>query len=390
MTEHEIEKMYLAMTEAETPDLWDRIEAACADEVNVMEKEKDVKQEKESLGRRFRRWVFGGSTARLAAAVCIVGVFCAALLNGAAGTFRMGSAGGAMAKSSYALSSGTGQAAYDNAAPMEAEMPEAAAEDAYDGVTTAETGAASQAADIVDEAAASGRKLIRDISLSVETLEFDTLLQTLKEKTEAAGGYVESSSVSGGDSYYGSSSRYGFLTLRIPSGKTDAFLADLDDASNVLSRSENVQDVTLTYVDLESHVNALRAEEEQLKALMERAETVEELMSIQSALTDVRYQLESYASQLKVYDNMVTYDTVRVDISEVKKETQVGERSVWQRMADGFGESLIGLGEGIRDFCIWFVSSIPYFIAFFIVVYVILRVVKLLLGRRKNRKKDKA
>jgi hypothetical protein len=148
--------------------------------------------------------------------------------------------------------------------------------------------------------------------------------------------------------------------------------------------------VTLTYVDLESHVNALRAEEEQLKALMERAETVEELMSIQSALTDVRYQLESYASQLKVYDNMVTYDTVRVDISEVKKETQVGERSVWQRMADGFGESLIGLGEGIRDFCIWFVSSIPYFIAFFIVVYVILRVVKLLLGRRKNRKKDKA
>ena len=52
--------------------------------------------------------------------------------------------------------------------------------------------------------------------------------------------------------------------------------------ANVTSKSENVEDVTLTYTDLKSHVEALQAEQEQLMKLMEQAKTVEDTMSIQS------------------------------------------------------------------------------------------------------------
>ena len=139
--------------------------------------------------------------------------------------------------------------------------------------------------------------------------------------------------------------------------------------ANVTSKSENVEDVTLTYTDLKSHVEALQAEQEQLMKLMEQAKTVEDTMSIQSRLTDVRYELESYMSQLKVYDNQVDYDTVNISIQEVKNETPTGELSIGQKMLNGLENSLRAIAESAKNLCIWFVASIPYFVILFAVIF---------------------
>ena len=155
---------------------------------------------------------------------------------------------------------------------------------------------------------------------------------------------MESSYVNG-NSYYTENSRYASLTLRIPKDKTNDFLGTVGEMANVTSKSENVEDVTLTYTDLKSHVEALQAEQEQLMKLMEQAKTVEDTMSIQSRLTDVRYELESYMSQLKVYDNQVDYDTVNISIQEVKNETPTGELSIGQKMLNGRKQSESHCGE---------------------------------------------
>lgn len=51
---------------------------------------------------------------------------------------------------------------------------------------------------------------------------------------------------------------------------------------------------------------------------MEQAETTEDLLAIESRLTDVRYQLESAASQLKLYDSLVSYSTVYLTVERFK------------------------------------------------------------------------
>lgn len=404
MTEKEVEKAYKKMTESDAPDLWAKIES------NLPEKE--VRTEKKvrtgffaKLGKIFS----GGSTWKTSAAVCAVCIIVLGTAQGAGGMFRAGASNGtasAASKSSYgmdaysvdgaeaysaegdgkeaapadyngmnyaAAAAGTGADADSSGGAVvlsENEASEASADEAG----TAENG--KETANSADtENGQSSRKLIRTFNLDAETTDFDNLVTQLQQETQNLGGYVESSYVNG-NSYYTENSRYASLTLRIPKDKTDDFLGTVGKMANVTSKSENVEDVTLTYTDLKSHVEALQAEQEQLMKLMEQAKTVEDTMSIQSRLTDVRYELESYMSQLKVYDNQVDYDTVNISIQEVKNETPTGELSIGQKMLNGLENSLRAIAESAKNLCIWFVASIPYFVILFAVIFAVVSIIK--------------
>ena len=412
MTEKEFEKAYKKMTESDAPDLWAKIES------NLPEKE--VQTEKKvrtgffsKLGKIFS----GGSTWKTSAAVCAVCIIVLGTAQGAGGMFRAGSSyetASATSKSSYAMDAYSAGGAEEYSA--EADGAEAAPAD-YNGMNYADTAAGTGAdADSLGEAVVlsenaasaavgteaaeasadeagtaengeevansadkengqSSRKLIRTFNLDAETTDFDNLVTQLQQETQNLGGYVESSYVNG-NSYYTENSRYASLTLRIPKDKTNDFLGTVGEMANVTSKSENVEDVTLTYTDLKSHVEALQAEQEQLMKLMEQAKTVEDTMSIQSRLTDVRYELESYMSQLKVYDNQVDYDTVNISIQEVKNETPTGELSIGQKMLNGLANSLRAIAESAKNLCIWFVASIPYFVILFAVIFAVVSIIK--------------
>ena len=132
------------------------------------------------------------------------------------------------------------------------------------------------------------RKLIRDVNLEVETETFEELLSTVGEKTRNLGGYIEESYTYNGSNYYGKGTRNANLTIRIPAEKLDEFLLAVGEVSNVISRNESVTDVTLEYVDLESHKRVLLAEQERLLELLEKAETIEDIISLESRLSQDR------------------------------------------------------------------------------------------------------
>lgn len=394
MTDREIDKAYKELMTLQAPDLWERIDSQL--------EAKEVRDMKESLWTRIRRTLFGGGTVRTAVSVCVICIICIGAVHQIGGSwFRMGASGGSSKNSSavtaemaaagegsssdygmmYSSQNGSGVREYATAetgaaSENKGENMDAAAAEAAD-IVTDETAAETDA----DASETTQRKLIRNIYIDAETMDFDNLVNDLQRQTDELGGYVEYSSISG-RSYYYDNTRYAELSLRIPKDKTDEFLNQVGEAANITSKSENVQDVTLTYVDLESHVKALRTEEEQLMNILAQAETVEDIMSIQSRLSEVRYQLESYASQLNTYDNQVEYDTVTIYISEVTKETPTEDLSVWDKMKEGFADSVLGIGEGFTDLCIWFVANIPYFVILFVVVLAIIAIVKRKRGKK--------
>ncbi len=207
----------------------------------------------------------------------------------------------------------------------------------------------------------SSRKLIRNVNMEVETQEFDDLVAFLESSAAAVGGYVENSYSYNGSSYNGRGSRRSAnFTLRIPADKLDRFLNDVSGRANVISRNQNVQDVTITYVDMESHKNALRTEEQSLINMLAKAETVEDLITIENRLADVRYQIESMESQLRTYDNLVDYATLTVTVSEVEELTPVVEQTAWEKMSSGFVSSLHNIGRGLQNFGIAVVMNLPY------------------------------
>jgi ABC-type antimicrobial peptide transport system permease subunit len=172
----------------------------------------------------------------------------------------------------------------------------------------------------------------------------------------SVGGYTESANV-----YSRSGSRHASYVFRIPSANLDAFLSSLSTLGNVLSRSENAEDVTLAYVDTESRIRALKAEETALLEMLEKSENLSDLMSVRSRLTDVRYQLDSYESQLRKYDSLIDYSTVSVSVSEVERLSNI-RGGVWTQIGDDFMDNVYAIADGAVAFFIWFVGSLPVLI----------------------------
>lgn len=254
----------------------------------------------------------------------------------------------------------------------------------YDSAENAQDTSTTVPEESADTAVAD-RKLIKTVNMDVETREYDKLLSAVENKVTELGGYIESLDAYNGSTYYSyRSTRNANLTIRIPKDRLEEFQNTVSELGNVTSRSENVQDVTLTYVDLQSHRDALRTEQERLLQLLEQAESVEDIITIEQRLSDVRYQLESMESQLRSYDNRVDYSTVYLYIDEVEVYTPVEEETVWERISTGFVDSLKNIGEGLKEAAIWFVIHIPYLVIWAIVIAVIVLILKKIKKRTKR------
>ena len=286
------------------------------------------------------------------------------------------------------LMSGCGASSkYESAAsaPMAMDMvtEEAMAEEAIEMEAPAATVATNGE---VAETPQVGRKLIRTFDINIETKEFDEILSGIQAKVEELGGYIENSSLDGGSKYYSHYNRYSNMTVRIPSDKLDKFVENVKEAANVTYISESTEDITLRYVDTESRKIALETERDRLLELLERAETVEDIITIEGRLSEVRYQLESYASQLRTFDNQVDYSTVHINIHEVERETNVEPKTFWEEVTEEFDDSLYDMGRGIKNFAIWFLGSSPYLILWAVVIVVAVFVLRTV-GKKKRMKK---
>ena len=231
------------------------------------------------------------------------------------------------------------------------------------------------------------RKLITTVNMSAETEDLTVTMTSVEKKVSELSGYIESSNIYNGTSYSGySSSRSADLTIRIPAEHLDEFVESVEGSNNITNKSVNVEDITLSYVDTQSRKNALRTEEKRLLEILESAETVEDLVTIEDKLADVRYELESIESKLRSYDNQVNYSTVYLNISEVARFTPVEKENAFVRMGKGFMENLSDVGSGIVEFLVWLVSHLPQILLFVIVVVIIVFIIKAIDSSAKKKR----
>ena len=214
------------------------------------------------------------------------------------------------------------------------------------------------------------RKWIITVDMNAETEDLDALLAGLEEAIAKLNGYVEGQNIYNGSTFATYRRRNANLTIRIPADSVDAFAAEVSGIANVVSKNVNREDITLTYVATESKVTALKTEETRLLELLSQAETMSDLLEIEARLSDVRYELESYASQLRLYDNQVDYATIYLYIDEVQEYTPVAEKTVWERIRDGFGDSLEGIREGSVDTVVWILANSPYLLVWAVILVV--------------------
>ncbi|MCI9671250.1 MAG: DUF4349 domain-containing protein [Lawsonibacter sp.] len=227
-------------------------------------------------------------------------------------------------------------------------------------------------------------KLIRRAEISIQTEQFDQSKAALDQLVAECNGYFENSSEYGGSRRDVNASRRGEYTVRVPAEKYDQFLSQTGELGYVTSKNESSEDVGERYYDTEARLKTQRTKQERLLALLEKAETMEDIITLENALSEVEYQIEQYSSELNRYDALVGFSTFNIYLNEVGRVTQeVGETaSLGQRMAAGFQASVRGLGEGFQNLLIWVSYNV-----FLVAVLAAVAVAGVFLGRRELKKR---
>lgn len=241
-------------------------------------------------------------------------------------------------------------AAWTDPEQMEMTTPETALGE----MTTADAGAPAPAGGgrvYIDEDA----KLIRRASLSIQTTDFPGAVAALNGLVDRQEGYYESAEVYGGGYYDASASRYGAYTVRIPKEHYSAFMGALGDVGYVASRSESSTDVGQEYADAEARLATLRTKHDRLLSLLEQAATMEDIISLENALSETEYEIDQYSSTLKRYDGLVDYATIEISLEEVLKieETPRETAGFGGRMAAAFSGGIKSFGNTLGDLAVW-------------------------------------
>jgi len=172
------------------------------------------------------------------------------------------------------------------------------------GVPTAVPGDSAITGDRID--------VVRTGTFSLEVEDVDGSLAKLTNVVKSQGGYV-----SGSYRYTDTSTPYFTVTFRVPAASFDAAVLALRAEGTVLSEQISTYEVTMQLVDLEARLRNLRASEAALLELMTRATTVSDVLAVQTQLTSVRSDIESYDAQRASLADQVAMTTVSVTISPI-------------------------------------------------------------------------
>ena len=149
------------------------------------------------------------------------------------------------------------------------------------------------------------RKLVKraNISIRVENLETaDASISGLLEKYDA---YAASTDIEETARYY---------SLRVPAPVYDTFLSEMNGIGRLLRRSENTEDVTLRYYDLEGRLATKKQLLKTFQDYLGKAKTIEEILSVEARISELQYDIEGTGIQLRNLANRVDYATIDLNL----------------------------------------------------------------------------
>lgn len=215
----------------------------------------------------------------------------------------------------------------------------------------------NDAAAAEDRQASTSPKIIYTANLTLESKDYDTARAALDAALNDAGGYLESSS----EYSDVGSSRSVNLTFRVPEENYQSFLDAVAQAGNVTYKSQQAEDVTTQYMDIEARLDSLKEQRTRLQELKASAENLSDLLQIESSLSDVQYQLESYQSQLDWYSRQVECCTVYLSLEEVQTYTPVDE-GFGSRIQNALREGWSGFVETVQSAAVFLVGHWPFIV----------------------------
>ncbi len=230
-------------------------------------------------------------------------------------------------------------------------------EEAFDAVmeAPAEMGTGSANGSVLES-----QKIIYTGNLNLETTAFDDTVKALTGLAESLGGYLQSSTVGSGGRGY----RWADYTIRVPSDKFQNFMEQAGALAHVTWQNTDLENITEAYYDTEGRLKTQQIKLERLQKLLSQAENMEDIITIESAISETEWNIENLSGTLRHYDALVDYATVNVNLQEVYKLSNTEEvpESFGDRLGSALSRGGAAFVDGMEDFIIFLAYNGPWLI----------------------------
>jgi hypothetical protein len=218
-----------------------------------------------------------------------------------------------------------------------------------------------------------GTKIIRTGSLQMEVADVPAALSAARTAIVRIGGFIGAS-----QQYREGEEVVATITYRIPADRWEDALDGLRRLGTEVGEQTDSADVTGQIVDLDARIRNLKASETALVSYLENATRVEDLLEIESRLSDVRGQIEQLAAQKLSLEDQVSYATLAVTFGTEAKVIEIAAQN-WDHGSEveQAGASLLGFLQALTTAGIWFaIVWLPILLVFGIVAGLILLVAR--------------
>ena len=279
--------------------------------------------------------------------------------------FGLAGCGGSKGSSADYAATETSFAVNDEAKNAYAE--EEAAE--YD---TSGAGNGAQYGEYETEQPVNTEKLVYRGSLSIQTREYDKSAAALREKVNAFGGFIENENEYSQGGYYTGKEQKSlwvlYMNVRIPTERFEEFLGGAEDIGNITSRSSSAENISRVYNDVSAQIEALEKQQKRLLEMMDRAETIEDMIAVEDRLSEVQYQLNKLKTNRESMDTDVAYSTVSITLNEVRVYTETSE-NFFDRLGSRFVNGFSGFAEVCEGLILGLVYLLPYILVGALIIF---------------------
>jgi len=223
-----------------------------------------------------------------------------------------------------------------------------------------------------------GYKIIKNARLRLISRNFDEDIASIEKLLNEYEGYVSSSEIQGTKpEAYGDYGRTASLVVRIKQENLDAFLQSTGNLCEVTYKNISTDDVTTQYFDTQSRLKVYQTQYDRIIELIAKAENIEDLITLEAELTRITYEIESLTTDIKRWDNLISYSTVTINITEKNTLSNISSNnSFFGKIAEGFLSTLSSVGVFFAELFAGIIIYSPVLIIFAVVLVVIIVILK--------------
>lgn len=222
-------------------------------------------------------------------------------------------------------------------------------------------------------------KLIYRATIDMESTEFDEAVAGLNDLVSSLGGYFETSELNNYANY-----RHGSYTVRLPAENFETFCTAVGELCQVNSLSRSAEDVSERYYDTESRLVTQQTKLARLQELLRKAEEMEDIITLESAISETELAIEQLTGTLRKYDSLVNYATVTLYLAEVYKLSTIEQPAIGfgAKLAAAFRSGAKRFGNGFQNFLL---SVARNWIGWLIFIIIVVAAVLIVLKAKRRR-----